>query len=551
MSGLIYHPVFDDSYIICLTSERTEMKRDIILTSSLFILTLSVISVQANPESKDDGMSDDLKIVVTSLDINDKALNLTYEIINLSEEEVWIYTGGHSHYSITFGMAAGGTSVSEDGLTLTIGSSFSSTENDKDILGPVGSSRYVRLGPGENQKESIFIKLPIHPLPLSDDITRQGQAEISTIQLSYYQGDLPKYFFRVIERGEKIQPIDSSVVVLPGFYSWVNECLTSREDELLIRENLKFEKNAEFQILRTVVDNVQIPYEEMSGLHCEYGIPNLTSCTKVKIQYRPSMLDYFFPFAFQKNLLSPEELKYLESENTLILENIKQIKIFANNIKEADTSYHSHGANVERYRSSIDIVCQYDDKPPMSFFIYNDNAIRVDCDILPCTDGFHSLKTLTPRIKAIDLRMRCAANLKNQWYRFRFYNYTEALCQGDMSIKNQRLYPKPSQWCDDIRRPYPYGADPVRMTRSWNDKPYVCPGAWEGKCHYAMNPNCEPNSPGDMVLLFETDAGWNQHGGPELFTFDNHDPKGGCVLLNDGTVKFIRTKEELNALRWK
>ncbi|MBN2182558.1 MAG: hypothetical protein JW715_11655 [Sedimentisphaerales bacterium] len=36
-----------------------------------------------------------------------------------------------------------------------------------------------------------------------------------------------------------------------------------------------------------------------------------------------------------------------------------------------------------------------------------------------------------------------------------------------------------------------------------------------------------------------------------LFTFDNHDPKGGCVLLNDGTVKFIRTEEELNNLRWK
>ena len=59
-------------------------------------------------------------------------------------------------------------------------------------------------------------------------------------------------------------------------------------------------------------------------------------------------------------------------------------------------------------------------------------------------------------------------------------------------------------------------------------------------------------------------TGWNQHGGPELFTFDNHDPKrsapdvlslgdsgGGCVLLNNGTVKFIRTKDELNALCWK
>jgi hypothetical protein len=54
-----------------------------------------------------------------------------------------------------------------------------------------------------------------------------------------------------------------------------------------------------------------------------------------------------------------------------------------------------------------------------------------------------------------------------------------------------------------------------------------------------------------MVFLFESKPGWNQHGGPELFTFDNHDPRGGCVLLKDGTVRFIRTEEELHALRWK
>ena len=68
---------------------------------------------------------------------------------------------------------------------------------------------------------------------------------------------------------------------------------------------------------------------------------------------------------------------------------------------------------------------------------------------------------------------------------------------------------------------------------------------------YAMNSNCRDGSPDDMVFLFESRPGWNQHSGPELFTFDNHDPKGGCVLLNDGTVKFICTKEELQQLRWK
>lgn len=82
-------------------------------------------------------------------------------------------------------------------------------------------------------------------------------------------------------------------------------------------------------------------------------------------------------------------------------------------------------------------------------------------------------------------------------------------------------------------------------------KPYKCPSAGYGECHYAMNPNCKLESPPNMVLLFETKGGWNQQGGPELFTFNNHDPRGGCVLLNDGTVKFIRTTEELQQLRWK
>ncbi|UCC97101.1 MAG: hypothetical protein JSW66_14795 [Phycisphaerales bacterium] len=154
-----------------------------------------------------------------------------------------------------------------------------------------------------------------------------------------------------------------------------------------------------------------------------------------------------------------------------------------------------------------------------------------------------------PLIETIDLRMRCASNLKNQWYRLGFYHLHEALRQNDPSFRNQPLYPTPTEWCDDMLRPWPQTGG-IHQNK-WNAKAHICPSGGEGKNHYAMNPNCEPNSPADMVLLFETKAGWNQHGGPELFTFDNHDPKGGCVLLNDGTVKFIRTKEELQQLRWK
>jgi hypothetical protein len=80
---------------------------------------------------------------------------------------------------------------------------------------------------------------------------------------------------------------------------------------------------------------------------------------------------------------------------------------------------------------------------------------------------------------------------------------------------------------------------------------FQCPSAGRGRCNYALNPNCKSYSSGDVVFLFEAKAGWNQHVGRELFTFDNHDPKGGCVLLKNGTVKFIRTQEEFQQLRWK
>ena len=151
---------------------------------------------------------------------------------------------------------------------------------------------------------------------------------------------------------------------------------------------------------------------------------------------------------------------------------------------------------------------------------------------------------------------------------------------GPLLRRKVNSYPEPNQWCDAIvqfcRNQYAVrdGVKMRRFTEEYISEIFTCPSVRERiyeensqsetndlnsqeqtvpllECHYAMNNNCEPNSPLDMVLLFETKAGWNQNGGPELFNFDNHDPKGGCVLLNDGMVKFIRTKEEFQQLQWK
>ena len=99
-------------------------------------------------------------------------------------------------------------------------------------------------------------------------------------------------------------------------------------------------------------------------------------------------------------------------------------------------------------------------------------------------------------------------------------------------------YPTADKWCDLLSK--------HTNIASWR---FVCQEAGEGKCHYAINPNTSPNSPPDMVLLFETEGGWNRFGGVELATTHNHAGFGCNILFNDGHVGFIK-KKHLGELNW-
>ena len=149
-----------------------------------------------------------------------------------------------------------------------------------------------------------------------------------------------------------------------------------------------------------------------------------------------------------------------------------------------------------------------------------------------------SLLVLTPQLRPFELRGTCAHRIEAV---FLHMDLREHLLS-----KESPKYPPPDTWCDAVLNHYlsTHASGSIEGL-------FRCPAAQQGRCHYAINPNCRPDSPPETVLLFETSPGWNQHGGPELFTFDNHDPKGGLVLLNDCTVKFIRTEEERKQLRWK
>jgi len=132
---------------------------------------------------------------------------------------------------------------------------------------------------------------------------------------------------------------------------------------------------------------------------------------------------------------------------------------------------------------------------------------------------------------------RCAANL-------RALGVTMLLYVSDYDEK----YPTADKWCDLL----------IEYTNKEHIKKYIrvternfkCPANRKKRCSYAINPNVSLSSSPRLVLLFETEGGWNQFGGSEILTFENHREKGCNILFNDITVRFVK-KEQLGELEWK
>jgi len=420
--------------------------------------------------------------------------------------------------------------------------------------------RYVRLRADQIRTELVNITIPVYPEYSFGSERLPRGIEYATrivIEIGYYDGDLPRMIQDLLEQreglggatGKSEEKLIKDYFKGPLHFNKENEILRERDEEILIpHTDQKFKGE---QVLRTITEGLRIPYEEKDILNIIPESINIPLCMRVEIQYKPSMLDYYYPYEGQRSLLNAEERGSLQSVKTIIVEDQESIKSFIDNINKGAATWlilrETNVAQVSCYREAEGVAsfCIYDDDSVVAYergrFVYP--------EITP------GLRKLTPQINPFEIRIQCAANLRNLWHRLRL-NYiarkTSPPSRMDSSDKTEISYPVPTDWCDSLMRA-------CRTIKMWDQdiiEPHICPGTGENKRnlaknYYAMNPNCKYDSPSDMVLLFETKAGWNQHGGPELFAFDNHDPKGGCVLLNDGTVKFIRTTEELQQLRWK
>jgi len=275
-------------------------------------------------------------------------------------------------------------------------------------------------------------------------------------------------------------------------------------------------------------------YRELSGQTLR--LPEIRGCARIEIEYRPSILQSFFGNPMKRGLLSEEEESYLQSLRSVVLVDSNDITVLAD---EVESAQHEGILRTPTPAAEyVAITCYLGSQPRTSFAIWGS---QLEVKRGRTLHSFRNprfplcLAQLRPQVRPFENRVYCALGL--QELRTTMRNAMDA----------ESAYPSPAEWCDVITRSMRAMHSPENHIRSI----FVCPSVRAGRCHYAMNPNCGVDSAANTVLLFETKTGWNQNGGPELFSFNNHDPRGGLVLLNDGAVKFIRTEEELRQLRWK
>jgi len=140
-----------------------------------------------------------------------------------------------------------------------------------------------------------------------------------------------------------------------------------------------------------------------------------------------------------------------------------------------------------------------------------------------------------PQFHSMYYKEICAKNLRNT---------------GDAMWKYSRdkgKYPDADKWCDLLLE---YTEKDVYRYGKNFDRSLKCPGAGQGRSHYVINPNVTPADwSSDTVLLFECKAGWNQFGGPEILTLENHEGKGCNILFADLHMEWV-SAEKIKDLKW-
>jgi hypothetical protein len=116
-----------------------------------------------------------------------------------------------------------------------------------------------------------------------------------------------------------------------------------------------------------------------------------------------------------------------------------------------------------------------------------------------------------------------------------------ALAIRTYSADNANHFPPAATWCDAIKASVA------------SDNVFRCPAVdGSDKCDYAYNAKLDgmdaSNVNPQTVLIYESDAGWNGHGGPESLAAARHHGKM-VVAYADGSVQTV-SASQIGSLHW-
>lgn len=132
--------------------------------------------------------------------------------------------------------------------------------------------------------------------------------------------------------------------------------------------------------------------------------------------------------------------------------------------------------------------------------------------------------------------------------------YDESLCQAKLRNLSAALvdyrqsnggYPSAEVWCDEILEFV--SKNPFRYVKGFRHN-LTCPTVSNNQASYAINPNANPSSDWQTVLIFECKEGWNRFGGPEIASFENHNGKCFVLLVNGQIIS--ANKETIVEFKW-
>jgi hypothetical protein len=516
-------------------------------TQATVIATLSLMAWLGS-DAQSEGFAADIAnganrvtMTIVEVKVREKALEVHFQIINGLKEDIWVCDAMDS---VQWGAPDFEAVPSEDGRTFIM---RKRTGLPWDVMRDPPLARYVRLKAGKSLSGSLVIPLPAQSQTVvSSTRVPSGGGHIQRIMLEigYYQEDLPAMILDAPETRESSEQANEEGRILRlVHFNAINEYTRSSNMEVLFYADESDPIVESELLLQTAVDSRPISYKVTPKRR--QSAPDLHPCNRIEITYEPSALEYFFPYEDQRCLLSPAEMSRLQSLHKVVVDNDADVKEF---MYQVSTGVFQ---GITARPAKAHVICYEGRDRVAALDVYRDCFLTEAGEPFSFGDAGYSgkFRRLASEMLPYELRVACGNNLRVLHDRFYLYPEVRALRIGRSRPRGELRYPAATEWCDMIVAAFKSKAASARDQRI--NRPFICPSVGDDKCAYAMNDNWRRDSPPDTVLLFEAKAGWNQHGGPELFTLDNHNPRGGLVLFNDGTVTFIRTEEELKQLRWK